>query len=185
MGIIATCPNGHRIKVKDELAGRRGICPTCASRFRIPVKDALRGSDSDAGDSGWPTARIVSLDPVVASSLPVAFAIDEAEVAVTTDEAAEAVPDFIPIADEPVAAAPALDRPVAAGPIDERPDLAWCVAVRGGAPSAPLDAEALRAWLESGSASAEHVVWRADWPDWRPLAEVFPEALPPERRGWP
>jgi hypothetical protein len=38
MGIIAYCPNDHRVKVKDALAGKKGICPTCGARFRIPFE---------------------------------------------------------------------------------------------------------------------------------------------------
>jgi len=124
MGIVAYCPNGHRIKVKDDLAGKKGICPTCAARFRIP----LAGPGRDG--------------------------------ATTT----------------PAAGARAA--------LEERPDLVWCVAELGGAHSAPLDATGMRAWLDSGAATAEHVVWRADWPEWRPVEEVFPGTLPPAgRRG--
>ncbi len=38
MGIVAYCPNDHRVKVKDNLAGKKGICPTCGARFRIPFE---------------------------------------------------------------------------------------------------------------------------------------------------
>lgn len=38
MGIVAYCPNDHRVKVKDTLAGKKGICPTCGARFRIPFE---------------------------------------------------------------------------------------------------------------------------------------------------
>jgi hypothetical protein len=144
MGIVAVCPNGHRIKVKDELAGRKGVCPTCAARFRIPHKDAQPDADSprDVG-TNLPTARAVSLDPVAVSTLPTA------------------------------------------APLDERPESPWLIAVRGGTPSGPLDAAAFGAWLESGEATAEHVVWREGWPEWRPLGDVCPGAIPPEPPAWP
>ena len=195
MGIVAFCPNGHRIKVKDELAGRKGICPTCSAKFRIPRKDD-RPANAAAGDAtaGTPTARVVSLDPLYAGSLPAAFALDEAETiaAAAIPEPAVDAPDFLLIDDEQgsddretaawTGPAPAIDgfaaggRPASHAALDERPDLAWCVAVRGGAPSAPRDAAAMRAWLDSGAGTADHVVWRQDWPEWRPLVEVFPEA---------
>ncbi|MFM7108464.1 MAG: hypothetical protein ACKOZU_07690 [Planctomycetaceae bacterium] len=208
MGIIAFCPNGHRIKVKDELAGRKGICPTCAARFRIPLKTAgaegaavVAGGDAPVGPQ---TARVVSLDPLFAGSLPAAVALDEAEAVFATEaaaRAADAAPDFVRVDDEAVAEdrdafvpaaepsthdLPAADEPATSHALlDERPDLSWCVAARGGAPSAPLDAPAMRAWLDSGAAAVDHVVWRQDWPDWRPLQEVFPEALPPSGDGRP
>ena len=182
MGIVASCPNGHRIKVKDELAGKKGICPTCHAKFRIPVKPVGTEPQPAAG-GGLPTARVVSLDPLYAASLATAHPIEEADTvgasASAEMEAANPQPDFVLVSEaEP-------DPTPAHAVLDERPDLAWCVAVRGGAPSAPLAVAALRAWLDSGAATADHVVWRADWPEWRPLAEVFPDALPARSPGWP
>lgn len=176
MGIVAFCPHGHRVKVKDELAGKKGICPTCGMRFRIPVKDA-RSPDAAA----LPAAVVVSADPRLVASLPAALPLDEPAAGARVVPPPDAVPDFEPVGSEPRAAAAA---PTHAA-LDERPDLAWCFAVRGGAPSAPLDAAAFREWLDSGAATTDHVVWRADWPDWRSLADVFPDALPAAPPGWP
>jgi hypothetical protein len=39
MGIRFSCPNGHRLNVKEFLAGKRGICPQCGARFVIPLND--------------------------------------------------------------------------------------------------------------------------------------------------
>lgn len=212
MGIVAFCPNGHRIKVKDELAGRKGICPTCSARFRIPRKDAkpAAAAGAEALDRP-PTARVVSLDPRDVAPLPAAYALDEADTVDAAEpvvELADAVPDFAPANDdvafdeqpaeepvvgdasdhgwaqEPIDEAAAAEPPSVHAVLDEHPDLAWCVAVRGGAPSAPLDAAAMRTWLDSGEASVDHVVWRQDWPEWRPIQEVFPEALPAGPPGW-
>ncbi len=36
MGIRVVCPNGHRLHLKAQLIGRRGLCPDCGARFRIP-----------------------------------------------------------------------------------------------------------------------------------------------------
>lgn len=189
MGIVAFCPNGHRIKVKDEFAGRKGICPQCAVRFRIPARDAA-GVDAgmELGAAGVasgaiPTARVVSQDPRYVASLPVAqafAAVTVAEAAATADGPDVEV-DFVAVAEEAVAA----DAQPTHAALADRPDLPWYVAARGGAPSGPLDADTLRNWLDSGSASGDHVVWRQGWPDWIPLGDVFPEVLPPEPRGWP
>lgn len=95
MGIVAFCPQGHRVKVKDELAGRKGICPECGARFRIPLESSSApvvspgpsqapvavgqspaplavGATAPAATapSGTPVARIVSLDPALAATLP-------------------------------------------------------------------------------------------------------------------
>jgi hypothetical protein len=36
MGIRVSCPNGHKLNVKEQLAGKRGICPVCRAAFEIP-----------------------------------------------------------------------------------------------------------------------------------------------------
>jgi hypothetical protein len=37
MGIRFNCPNGHKLNVKEFLAGKRGVCPQCGAKFIIPV----------------------------------------------------------------------------------------------------------------------------------------------------
>jgi hypothetical protein len=190
MGIVAFCPRGHRVKVKDELGGRKGICPECQVRFRIPP----------AGTE-LPVARVVSLDPVMAERLPRAEVLGSDDLlqaaggSVQRDDGREAPesdgvgvdalpPDaFEPLAFETVdrdpAAGAAAARSAALHPaIAERPELAWCVAVPGGEPSPPYDGPALQRWLDAGSATGEEVVWRADWPQWVPIRTVFPQFVP-------
>ncbi len=36
MGIRFYCPNGHRLNVKTQLAGKRGYCPHCSIKVQIP-----------------------------------------------------------------------------------------------------------------------------------------------------
>lgn len=40
MGIRFACPNGHKLNVKEHLAGKRGICPDCGVKFIIPMPQA-------------------------------------------------------------------------------------------------------------------------------------------------
>jgi hypothetical protein len=37
MGIRFSCPNGHKLNVKNFLAGKRGVCPQCGAKFVIPM----------------------------------------------------------------------------------------------------------------------------------------------------
>jgi hypothetical protein len=37
MGIRFNCPNGHKLNVKEFLAGKRGVCPQCGTKFIIPM----------------------------------------------------------------------------------------------------------------------------------------------------
>lgn len=159
MGIVAFCPNGHRINVKDSFAGRKGRCPTCGTKFRVPAA----GSAIPAAGSPLPTARLLELAPAVVATLPRVLPLDEPASAPTAPAPAPA-PTSAPI--EPPA--PAL-HPVLA----ERPDLTWCIAFPGGEPTEPLPAESMQAWLDSGQAEGHEVVWRSDWPEWRPARDVF------------
>lgn len=36
MSIRMTCPNGHRLKIKDRWAGRKGHCPKCRAKMHVP-----------------------------------------------------------------------------------------------------------------------------------------------------
>jgi hypothetical protein len=158
VGIVAFCPQGHRVKVKDQLAGRKGVCPTCGARFRIPLESVAEPA------APLPLARVVPLEAAEIATLPRVL-IDEPQ---------------------PVRRGPAKPGETVGTPpppsvarhslLDERPELAWSRAVPGGAASAPMSAAELRAWLDSGAAVGNELVWRSDWEDWRPLGAVFPNA---------
>ncbi len=157
MGIVAFCPNGHRINVKDSFAGRKGLCPTCGAKFRIPAAESAIA----AVGSALPTARLLELAPAVVATLPRVLPLDE--------------PAFAPAS----ALAPLAPPPPALHPVlAERPDLTWCIAFPGGEPTEPLPAESMQAWLDAGQAEGTEVVWRSDWPEWRPARDVFPDAIP-------
>ena len=167
MGIVAFCPNGHRINVKDSFAGRKGLCPTCGAKFRIPAS----GSGSPGPESALPTARLLDLDAAVAATLP--------RVLPCAPAAAEPIPEPTPAPAAVFAPPPA---PLSAQPalhpmLAERPDLQWCIAFPGAEPTEPLPAESMQAWLDSGQAEGTEVVWRSDWPEWRPARDVFPDVL--------
>jgi hypothetical protein len=119
MGIVCHCPNGHRVKVKDHLAGKTGICPSCEARFRIPLAREAPADTAPSGTETMPT------------------------------------------------------------PIAEASTASWCIAVPGGQPSDAMSGSALLEWLTSGTMTGGELVWRSDWSDWRPVAEVFPDHVPP------
>lgn len=181
MGIVSYCPSGHRVKVKDHFAGKKGICPTCGAKFRIPLTSvdappaAARGSVAASGDTALPVAAVVSLDADLAATLPRALPLATVS---PMDVPREHVPaagvdqeaDVLVEADFTEAAVPAV--------IDEAPGASWCVALPGGAPSQPMSGEDLLGWLSSGTATGEELVWRSDWSDWRPARDVFPDHMP-------
>jgi hypothetical protein len=62
MGIRFSCPNGHKLNVKEHLAGKRGICPACGASFVIPAAiDAAPAGDSPpAAGQGPPASRVTT-----------------------------------------------------------------------------------------------------------------------------
>ena len=48
MGIRFYCPNGHKLNVKSELAGKVGICPKCQARMTIPTASVREPSRKSA-----------------------------------------------------------------------------------------------------------------------------------------
>lgn len=196
MGIIAYCPSGHRMKVKDHLAGRTGICPTCGARFRIPR--ALAPAVPHSRDPGLPaanpgsavataegmgsgmapsagaptTATVVSLEPAAAAGLPEVLMF--------------AAPGAVQSVDEPPLVDPDPTADLAVEPVDDehgRADLFWYVALPGGHPSAAMQEPDMLDWLGSAQATGREVVWRSDWPGWKPIGEAFPERFPPAFPG--
>ena len=156
MGIVTFCPHGHRINVKDSFAGRKGLCPTCGAKFQIP---AAEGAGAPAAH-GLPTARLLDVAADVVATLPRVLPF-------------EAAPPAAEPAFEPPAAALAPPPPMLHPALAERPDLEWCIAFPGGEPTEPLSAASMQAWLESGQVTGTEVVWRSDWPEWRPARDVF------------
>lgn len=167
MAIVTHCPNGHRLKVKDHLAGTTGRCPTCGTRFRIESTADL------------PLARLVPLAAEVVATLPRARPLGSAPRSPLppSGSAAEAGPPAADPADAPTVREPEPTQAREASlhaVIAERPDLTWCIAFPGGDPTEPLDAPTMQAWLDGGHATGTEVVWRSDWPEWRPVQDVFP-----------
>ena len=193
MGIVCHCPNGHRVKVKDHQAGKRGLCPTCGSKFSIPAttgaeSQAAPGAPGIPNDPQLPLARFVPLDPSVVATLPRALPFGAARAAAEAAAAAAAAQESLetfaetmplgvdPLADEITAVWPteAAVRELHAA-IADRPDLSWRIAYPGGEASEPVDAATIQEWLAGGQAEGSELVWRADWPEWLPVRGVFPE----------
>jgi hypothetical protein len=129
MGIRVSCPNGHKLNVKEQLAGKRGICPVCRATFDIPSAGELRPAEPAAIVSGGavvhasntgvhvaPAAKSVVI-PVVEPVLTAAAAISPPpSLAVTSSEAPQAqqAPPSAPIAiHSQVSVSEALESPSA------------------------------------------------------------------------
>lgn len=174
MGIVSFCPQGHRVKVKDHLAGKKGVCPTCGARFRIPLASVAAPMTGPAS-AALPEAAIVSLDATIAARLPRVLLLNRATEPALGRPPGPAKPARVEPVEEEVELVVEEARHHPA--IAERSDLAWCIALPGGTASEPMQADALQAWLDSGQPTGDELVWRADWAEWRPISGVFPESL--------
>jgi len=83
MGIRFTCPNGHKLNVKDHLAGKRGVCPNCGAKFLIPSAGGSNGDLSAIGPAavgttteGFPILPTVT-ESISASSPSVLISVDD------------------------------------------------------------------------------------------------------------
>jgi hypothetical protein len=105
MGIRFSCPNGHRLNVKEHLAGKRGICPSCGAKFVIPAADqshndadpgrgagaAPSQTSSVASPSGAPSI-VIALADAPPSSPPAAPAAPVSPINKTAERQAESAP---------------------------------------------------------------------------------------------
>jgi hypothetical protein len=102
MGIRFACPNGHKLNVKEHLAGKRGICPSCGAKFLIPA--ASNGNDQPAETSPTSDAAPAATFPKSDESPP------------STDPGSMSV--VIPVVDQPV---PPTQLPMPTGQPTESP----------------------------------------------------------------
>ena len=166
MGIKFTCPAcGRPLNVKSELAGKRGRCPKCQAKIAIPAESASDSatSGSQAGDASGLAATVAAAS--VAGS----------------DVSAPVAPGgagFVAVEDQPtvsMAAKPAGAPTAAVDPIGEAPQMQWYALPPGAANQyGPAKGDDFRVWMQEGRITADALVWRQDWPDWKRAGTVFP-----------
>ena len=161
MGIEAFCPNGHRMKVKDHLAGRLGVCPTCGSRFRLPEVSDEQPPRPDGpavpATPPLPLAEMLALDPAVISTLPTAVPYanatrptDSIPPAVAPPAAMPpmtAVRTAVPLGQVPLGQVPLGQVPLGQVPPETRPGGPWSPAI--GSPVGPAPADPVVDWAAS------------------------------------
>ena len=158
MGIRFYCPDcGRRLNIKAFLAGKRGICPHCDSRVQIPLESQL---PVDA-----PKYRPTS------DRAPGNRAIAAATATVSARSADPVTQQSLVL---PTAKEAAMD------PIAESPDSVWYVRPSAGGQYGPARGDVMRRWLLEGRVSADSMVWREGWEDWKLAGPIFPslEAAP-------
>ena len=170
MGIRFYCPNGHKLNVKERLAGKRGICPQCGVKLLIPRKSTRLSSREEreqqagmAANSGGnpndfevfpddPSVSIAPLDHFTNTNLPP----DTGQPSAQTEA-------------NPVVAAKAL-----ATAFDD-PNVIWYVQLPDGQRYGPATLPIIQSWVRERRISPTMLVWREGWVDWLEARLVFPE----------
>lgn len=194
-----------RLNVKGFLAGKRGVCPHCGAKVEIPWESqskpegaaaAAMPAPRSANPTPLPTSARETQPALVggpinghsygapvsvapATVLPVAVQPVQ-PIAVQPIQAVQpvvvsAVPMAAPVMAAAVAA-PAPPTPAApADPITEAPNAVWYVRPPSGGQYGPASGEIMRKWIGEGRVSADSLIWREGWADWKTAASQFPE----------
>ncbi|MGL4595186.1 MAG: DUF4339 domain-containing protein [Thermoguttaceae bacterium] len=147
MGIRFYCPNGHKLNVKTNLAGKTGFCPECGVRLTIPHESTRQSSKSSKSDVGEPTANgLFSLTPssffAEESNSPNSFSMESAE---------------------------QNDLP----PILRDTSVVWYIQVPNGPQYGPATGEVVNTWLQEQRIGPNMLVWREGWENWLEAKNVF------------
>lgn len=188
MGIRFYCPNGHKLNVKSELAGKIGICPKCQARMTIPTasvrepsgKKAFEETSSDASgknaerSSGDGEEAKTSQNEAVAQNTT---AVDEplGKFLLNGDRAEAALGDVLRRAvDGSAQHGRGASRFDDAEPLRD-PRLVWYVRSRDNQQYGPATGDVMAAWINERRVGPQTLVWREDWPAWQEAGRVFPE----------
>ena len=173
MGIRFYCPNGHKLNVKERLAGLRGICPECGVKLLIPRKSTrlssreertkLAGISPDSGGNpndfevfaDDPSASITSFDHSghnhSSNSVPEVRQTSAQTVVQSTDTASMLTSAF------------------------DDPNVVWYVQLPDGQRFGPATLPILQSWVKERRISPTMLIWREGWQDWLEARLVFPE----------
>jgi hypothetical protein len=196
MGIRFFCPNGHKLNVKEFQAGRKGICPFCGAKIQIPTESTRPSSRDEPQPPGQPGSAPAANRPSGETSdddSP-SGAVSMAVSAPASQAAPPAAaPGPAPIVSAPLGPGPAFSSgpaesappvgnaaapPPMTDPFTEAGEVVWYVRPPSGGQFGPAGGEVMRTWLAEGRVSADSLVWREGWRDWREAGGVFPQLRP-------
>jgi hypothetical protein len=77
MGIRFLCPNGHKLNVKSDLAGKRAICPDCGAKLVVPAVGMSPSESSLQNIRTTSGAAVVVAAPIAPTAAPSAAATEQ------------------------------------------------------------------------------------------------------------
>lgn len=161
MGIRVTCPQGHILKVKSHLAGKKGRCPHCDSVIVIPQPSPDDEPDSDAPRTAFDQIDIEQLTRE--SQEP--------------RRSASSAPVGVPQSSASVAGAPGAGSPTrSAEPPDDitsDPTAVWYVRRISGEQYGPAQSMLFWQWVQEGRVPPDSYVWKQGWLEWKSAKDWF------------
>ena len=152
MGIRFACHLcDHKLNIKSDLAGRRGICPACSGRFRIPLEDAEKSSP-------------LEVKPAAPQQAPESQ-VTKPPAATDGEHAPEPSSQPLPETAEPKTI------------LDDDDEGIWYVRPPSGGQYGPASTDLLKQWIAEGRVAATSLLWRDGWPQWRDASEALPELV--------
>jgi len=173
MGIRFYCPNGHKLNVKERLAGKRGICPQCGVKLLIPRKSTrLSSREERAQQAGTQAGSGGNLNNYEV------FEDDQSASIASFDHSGQdnyghSVPEVRQIPAQNVA--PSADAASVPASAFDNPNAVWYVQFPDGQRFGPATLPILLSWVRERRISPTMLVWREGWLDWLEARLVFPE----------
>lgn len=186
MGIKFRCHDcDKKLHVKAFLAGKRGVCPHCGAKVRIPESSEQPAEAATTAKPERATrskkAKASKNKVSTPASKPMAKAAkrsaDKPSSSALTSTAATATQSAVSSKSSvgpPTAASSSAIAERDSDPISEAPEAYWYVRPPTGGQFGPADGEIMRRWMEEGRVSADSLVWREGWNDWKTGESVFP-----------
>ena len=162
MGIRFFCPNGHKLNVKEHLAGKAGFCPECGARLIIPYQSTRRSSrELNQEKSGIESPSVTPPFSLTPSSffleeMQQKNAIEESPLSVSTDTT------------EPT-------ESTISNPILLDQTVVWYIQVPNGPQYGPATGQVVNNWIQERRISPTMLIWREGWNNWLEAKNVFPE----------
>ena len=155
MGIRFYCPNGHKLNVKTELAGKYGICPECGIRMEIPLESTRESEKKQQVEEELRLAGSFSNSDTDQSRF---FPTEEPMV--SPDHSTEQVSP---------------DASSAGSSVLDEMTVVWYVQTDNGQRFGPATGPIIKTWIEEKRIGPTMLVWREGWPEWLQAKHVFPE----------
>lgn len=160
MGVRFECPAGHKLHVKAELAGKRGICPECGAKFVVPSFSGQRVAVDDG---------VVTTSATVVSASP-----PQGTRAASTGSLPPGAPTLAPVVPgAPPSVPPPVTQSATAAASSPPEPVAWYIRPAVGGQFGPASDEVFRQWIAEGRVAADSWVWRTGWADWKGGAEAL------------